>query len=164
MSFPFLKEVILPSKSEAPRLLFGECLFFFSRPKGTYGTTDEDFVLLSLRACLSYHANPQGSVRGRGGGGGGGGGNNGGGVSPIQHSFTRVILAGKKSPMREWDQLFSCLPPFPPPSPCLEANGLWSLATGMPSPLTLSGYSRGGTGRDGVNIPLTGPRGGSKWS
>ena len=39
----------------------------FFPPKGAYGTTDEDFVLLSLRACLWWHVNPQGSVRGGGG-------------------------------------------------------------------------------------------------
>ena len=29
-------------------------LHIFSRPKGASGTADEDFVLLSLRACLPW--------------------------------------------------------------------------------------------------------------
>ena len=32
------------------------CFTSFSRPKGACGTADEDFVLLSLRACLSQRA------------------------------------------------------------------------------------------------------------
>ena len=36
----------------------------FSRPKGASGTSDEDFVLLSLRACLSLHVTHKTPYRG----------------------------------------------------------------------------------------------------
>ena len=41
----------------------------FARPKGASGTTDEDFVLPSLRLSVTAR-NPQDTVRGGAGGGG----------------------------------------------------------------------------------------------